>query len=176
MHDRRRVTAAKEQEVQQEPRDLAAVLGEGERAKQIVVGTRGEAKGGAGASRLGIVDPIDDVANLVRDLVGCGVLVEVETMLRHVLAVTHRLHVAFLRMEDEVDLFDRVDRDRLLALAGEVADEVEGLAVPPDLLDHRLHARVDLALVAGGIDGGPQLLDGVDRALEGAVVINPRHV
>ncbi len=175
--DRRRKAAAEEEQVQEQARDLAAVLGEGERAEQIVVRTGGEPHRRACALRLRIVDPVDDVPHLVRDFVGRGVLVEVEAMLRHVLAVTHGLHVAFLGVQDQVDLLHGVDRDRHLALVGRlVADEVERLAVAADLLDHRLHARVDLALIAGGIDRGAELLDRVDGALERAVVIDPRHV
>jgi hypothetical protein len=55
--------------------------------------------------------------------------VEVEAVLGDVLAVLDRLDVPLLGMEDEVDLLDDVDGDREALAEGEVADELEGLAV-----------------------------------------------
>src|SRR5579884_2127228 len=91
--DRRRVPASQEQQIHDEPRHLSAVDGEREDAQHVVVGARGEAHGRSRPARLGVVHPVDHLAQLVRDLVGRGVLVEVEPVLRDVFPVFHRLRV-----------------------------------------------------------------------------------
>ena len=137
----------------------------------------GDPHGVARAARLRVVHPVDDLTDLVGDLVGRGVLVEVEPVLRDVLAVLDRLQVPLFRMEDEVDLLHHVERDGQAPLDGVVAHVVERLAVPADLLADRLQARVRSDLHRrSGIERGAQLLEGVDDALDGAVVVNPRHV
>ncbi len=57
----------------------------------------------------GPFQPVDDLTRLVGDLVGRSVLVEVQAVLRNVLPILHRLYVTLFRMEDAVDLLDRVD-------------------------------------------------------------------
>ena len=85
---------------------------EGKDAEEVVVGARREADGRARAPRLRVVHPVDDLPQLVGDLVGRRVLVEVEAVLGDVLPVLDRLDVALLGVEDAVDSLDDVDRDR----------------------------------------------------------------
>lgn len=127
-------------------------------------------------ARLGVVDPIDDLTDLEADLVRRRVLVEVEAVLRDLLAVLDRLEIALLGVEDQEDLLHRVDGDRLALLGREIAQVVDRVAVPADLVADWLQARVRQHRRGRRTERVAQLLGGVDDAFERRVVVDPRHV
>ncbi|HEU4536849.1 MAG TPA: hypothetical protein VFS00_22155 [Polyangiaceae bacterium] len=100
---------------------------------------------------------------------------KVKAVLRYFFTVLDRLQVALLGVQNEVELFDDVDRDGHAALDGLLAHVLNRLAVAADFFTDRLQARVG---DGGGarVERGAQLDFGVDHAFERAVVEDPRHV
>src|SRR3954462_1071439 len=86
--------------------------------------------------RLRAIQPIDHLPRFVGDLVGGGVLVEVQAVLRNVLPILDRLYVTFFRMKNAVNLLDRVDGDRYALLLGKLTHVLDGLAVATDLVTY----------------------------------------
>src|SRR5258708_5040531 len=115
MDDRWGMTTSKEQEIHEQARDLATISGERENPKQVVVGARGQAHGCARSAKLWVIDPVDELPQLVGDLVRRNVLVKIKAMLRDVLSVFDRFYVALFGMQNAVNPLYGVDGHRRAA-------------------------------------------------------------
>src|SRR4029078_1682410 len=123
--------------VHKQPGDLPAVGRERIDTQKIIMRSSRDPDAVAGLLRLRVIQPIDDLPYFIGDLVRRRILVEIQAVLGDVLPVFDGLDVSLLRMENEIDLLDDIERDREALLRREIAHELDSLFMSPDIVDGR---------------------------------------